>query len=184
MEEYKKVDINEYVSSGIQNGILKPFYAVKYGCIGVREGIVGETIITWSSDELGNEIKEKVNEVKLDKEFNRPQFVVTKLDEEGNTLIDKNGHPNEWIVNPKTLYNKYEMDQNNPQLFHPKATPQLFVQVNEDIILNQFGGETKIAKGGFINISNPNDMYGISLRDFIDTYKPMNELNKQDEMKL
>lgn len=37
-----------------------------------------------------------------------------------------------------------------------------------------------IAAGGYINITNPNDMYGISKRDFEDTYKVINvdELEK------
>ena len=33
----------------------------------------------------------------------------------------------------------------------------------------------QIAKGGYINITNIEDMYGISERDFLDTYKFINE---------
>lgn len=33
----------------------------------------------------------------------------------------------------------------------------------------------KIAKGGYINITNAEDMYGISERDFLDTYKFIQE---------
>ena len=29
----------------------------------------------------------------------------------------------------------------------------------------------KISKGGFINLSNPDEMYGVSSRDFEDTYE-------------
>lgn len=37
----------------------------------------------------------------------------------------------------------------------------------------------KIAAGGFINITNIDDMYGISKRDFIDTYKFTEEIEKK-----
>ena len=33
-----------------------------------------------------------------------------------------------------------------------------------------------IAAGGYINITNPDDMYGISERDFEDTYKVVDTL--------
>ena len=37
----------------------------------------------------------------------------------------------------------------------------------------------KIACGGFINITNSDDMYGISERDFFDTYKFVEEKDKK-----
>ena len=40
-----------------------------------------------------------------------------------------------------------------------------------DVILEQWGGEMKIEAGGWLNITNPDDIYGISERDFYDTYK-------------
>ena len=33
----------------------------------------------------------------------------------------------------------------------------------------------------YINITNPNDLYGISQRDFEDTYKIVSELNKSKQ---
>lgn len=69
------------------------------------------------------------------------------------------------------LEKKYEVDVQNPSLYHLKGGVQIFVQINEDIILNQWGSDMEIAKGGYINITNVDDMYGISLRDFEDTYK-------------
>lgn len=35
----------------------------------------------------------------------------------------------------------------------------------------------QIVAGGYINITNVNDMYGISQRDFEDTYKFIDELS-------
>ncbi len=173
MNEYKKVDVQEYVSSLVQSGRAKLFYAVKYGMISVRPGVEGEEIVTWSVDEKGNPIKEKVGTVKIESDTHKPQWVVTKLDDEGNPIIDKNGNKNEWIVNYETLGRKYEVDSENPSLMRPKGSPQLFIQIEDNITLTQWGSEMNIAKGGYINITNPNDMYGISKRDFDDTYRPI-----------
>ena len=39
----------------------------------------------------------------------------------------------------------------------------------------------EISSGGYINITNPDDMYGISQRDFEDTYIFVDALEKQDQ---
>lgn len=44
-----------------------------------------------------------------------------------------------------------------------------------DVILEQWGGEMKIEAGGWLNITNPSDIYGISKRDFEDTYRIVGE---------
>lgn len=181
--KYKKVDLYEYVNECLQNGTVKPFYAAKYGCVRAREGVVGETVTSWSCDEQGNEIEEKVNEVKIDEETNRPQYVLTKTDNEGNAIVDENGHLNQWIANAKTLTNKYDVDKADSTLFRPKRVPQMFVRIPENIIFKQWNSNTKLAKGGYINITNPRDMYGISQRDFNDTYKPMEEMENEMKMK-
>lgn len=53
--------------------------------------------------------------------------------------------------------------------------------VDDNGNLNQWGSDMKIAKGGFINITRIDDMYGISERDFYDTYKFLDE---QSEIKM
>lgn len=59
-----------------------------------------------------------------------------------------------------------------------KRWPQTFVEIPDNIILNQWGENMAIATGGYINITNPDDMSGISQRDFEDTYKYIDELNR------
>ena len=66
-------------------------------------------------------------------------------------------------------------------IYKPKGGKQIFVRINDNIILNQWGSDMKIAKGGFINITKIDDMYGISERDFYDTYKFLDE---QPEIKI
>ena len=171
MEEYKKVEIEKYVKEGLENGSMVPRNAEKFGRIMARQGIVGETVISWSVDSFGKEVKELVDVVEVDKNTNMPSWVVTKVDENGRILIDNNNHPNEWIIEDSKFKQKYEVDTENPNLFCQKRVVQIFAQISENITLNQWGCDMNIAAGGYINITNPTDMYGISKRDFEDTYR-------------
>lgn len=168
---YRKVKVEEYVKELLERGI-KPIQAKKHAPIHAREGIVGETVITWSEDANGNPIVERKSEVKLDEKTGKPGHVVTKLDENGMPKLDKNGHTNTWIIEDAKFQEKYEPDlEMGESVYKPKGTVQIFIQIQDDIIIEQWGKEEKISRGGYINITNIDDMYGISERDFNDTYK-------------
>ena len=156
---------------GIKNGTMIPKEAEKFARIVAKQGQVGEKVISWSVDSLGHEIQEKVASVQNDENTNQPGWIVTKVDEDGNIMLDNNNHVNQWIIEDSDFRKKYEIDPENPTLFKPKGGPQIFVQINDNIILNQWGENIKIAAGGYINITNINYMYGISERDFNDTYQ-------------
>lgn len=173
MEDYIKVNVAEYVNNGINNGKLIPREAEKFARILARLGNDGEHVISWSVDANGNEIVEKVSQVQ------DGDWVITKVDEFGEVIVDANGHTNEWIVSDANFKKKYEIDPDNPSLCRPKGGIQIFVQIPDNIILEQWGSEMKIASGGYINITNVNDMYGISQRDFEDTYKFCDEINRE-----
>ena len=175
MNDYKKVDIIKYIQEGIRNRQMVPFTAVKYARIIARQGAIGETVVTWSVDSNGKEVKEKVAQVELDNETNNPGWVATKVDEDCQVIFDSNGHTNEWIIEDSKFRSKYEIDTENPSLFKPKGGLQIFVRISEDIILEQWGSEMLLSAGSYINITNPNDIYGISERDFNDTYKIVDE---------
>lgn len=175
MEEYIKVDVVKYVNNGLNNGILIPRRAEKYARILARHGVEDEQIITWSVDSDGKEIIEKISKVKEN------DWVVTKANENGNPEVDKNNHVNEWIVDDVTFKKKYELDSSNPYLYRPKSGIQVFVEIPDNIILNQWDTNMKIARGGYINITNENDMYGISKRDFEDTYKFCEEIKRTNQ---
>ena len=179
MENYTKVEVTSYVKQGLETGSMIPRQAEKFARIIARQGTVGETIVSWSVDSNGNEIKEKEAQVQLDAQTNEPGWVVAKVDENGNIVIDNNGHVNQWIIEDSTFKKKYEVDPENPNLCRPKGGKQIFVQITDNIILNQWGSDMKIAAGGYINITNPDDMYGISQRDFEDTYKFTDEISKK-----
>ena len=171
MESYTKVEVTSYVKQGIENGTMVPRQAKKFARIIARQGTVGETVVSWSVDSQGNEIQEKVAQVEIDAQTNQPGWIATKVDEQENIVIDDNGHPNQWIIDDTTFKKKYEVDPENTSLYKPKGGPQIFVPITDNIILNQWGSDMKIAAGGYINITNVDDMYGISQRDFEDTYK-------------
>lgn len=171
LENYTKVNVLHYVKQGLETGKFVPRQAEKFARIIAKQGQVGETVISWSVDSLGNEVKEKEAIVGLDDNTKQPGWIATKVDEQGNIITDINGHINQWIIDDTTFNKKYEIDPENPSLCRPKGGPQIFVQIPDNIILNQWGSDMKIASGGYINITNIDDMYGISQRDFEDTYK-------------
>ena len=171
MEDFKRVDVLTYVKEGIENGTMVPKTAEKFARIAARQGTVGESVISWTVDSEGNEVEEKVDKVELDPETGEPGWIVTKVDDNGEVIIDNNNHPNQWIISDSVFRKKYEQDLTNPGVFKPKGGPQLFVKITENITLNQWGKDENIAAGGYINITDPNDMYGISQRDFEDTYR-------------
>lgn len=171
LQNYTKVDVLPYVKQGLEKGMLVPRQAEKFARIIAKQGQIGETVISWSVDSFGNEVKVKEAVVGLDDTTKQPGWIATKVDENGNVVRDINGHINQWIIDDTTFKKKYEIDPVNTSLCRPKGGPQLFVQISDNIILNQWGSDMKIASGGYINITNIDDMYGISQRDFEDTYK-------------
>ncbi|MBR3144059.1 hypothetical protein IKF12_02565 [Candidatus Saccharibacteria bacterium] len=168
--EYKKVNTKEYVEAGLADGSLEVFEAVKHARIAAMKGEVGQEVISWSEDENGNPIQEKVATVDADEETGETGWIATKTDAEGNPIIDRNGHTNQWIISDKTFRKKYEVDPEHPDIFKPVGGPQKFVETREGLVITQWGEEMKMPRGSFINITNPDDMYAVNPRDFNDTY--------------
>ena len=174
MEEkiFTKVDGRAYAEAGIACGELTPVVAVKFARVVARRGVVGEEVVSYSQ----NGIVEKVATVSEDPETKETGWVLTKLDENGEVIVDEFGHKNEWIVDAKTFAKKYDLDETKDGgVYKPKGGPQIFVPIVMDVILEQSGSEMKIEAGGWLNITNPSDIYGISQRDFEDTYKIVGE---------
>ncbi len=174
MEETKFEKINgaEYARKGIESGELVPVTAVKFARIKARVGVVGEEIVTYSQ----GGIEEKRDTVTIDSKTGQPGWVVTKLDENGEVVIDEHGHDNTWIIADSTFKRKYEVDHAMAEgVYKPAGGPQVFVPILMDVTLEQWGSEMQIAAGGWLNITDPNDIYGISQRDFDDTYRIVNE---------
>ena len=126
MEEYIKVDINNYVNEILKNGTV--IEAEKFARIIAKQGIEGEEVISWSTDEKNRAIIEKKDTVKKDEKKNL-DWIVIKADIEGNPIIDSNGHDNRWIIDNETFNKKYESDEKDPLLYKPKGGIQKFVQI-------------------------------------------------------
>ena len=170
MDEYKKVNTKEYVETGLADGSLEVFTAAKHARIAAKQGEVGTEVVSWSEDENGDPIKERVSQVKIDEETGEPGWIVTKTDAEGKPIIDRNGHANQWIIGDSKFKQKYESDPEHPGVFKPAGGPQQFVETHENLIISQWGDEMKMPRGSFINVTNPNGMYAVNPRDFNDTY--------------
>ena len=106
MENYTKVEITKYIKEGIENGTMTPKEAKKFARIVARQGTAGQIVILWSVDENGNEIQEKIAQVQIDEQSNQPGWIATKVDENGNIIIDKNGHLNQCIIDDTTFQKK------------------------------------------------------------------------------
>lgn len=108
MEDFIKVDVNQYVKEGLESGLLEPFEAEKFARIIAKKGQVGEIVTTWSEDKNNDApIKEKEDVIKLDEQTNESGWIVTKVNENGEPIIDKFGHDNTWIIEDSTFKKSY-----------------------------------------------------------------------------
>ena len=174
MEDNGFVRVNgiDYASAGIANGLFEPVIADKIARITARPGYVGEEVITYSQDG----IKEKHNVVKLDPKTGRPSWIVTKVDSSGNVIFDELGHDNSWIIEDSAFAEEYIVDYSiSEHVYKSIDGAQVFVPVLMDIILEHSGGDMRIEAGGWLNITDMDDIYGISQRDFEDTYRIIEE---------
>lgn len=108
--------------------------------------------------------------------------------QETNNMVTKNhtvlnnvgNTSNKWAAETPTFKRKYEQDPSNSGTYKPKGGPMNAAQINEPISFTApWGEKMNVDKGGYIlqDPNNPNDIYGISGKDFDSTYK-FNE-NKQ-----
>lgn len=170
---YKKIDnLTEYTNKMIASG-APIVLAEKMGKIKARPGIVGERVTSWSTDSKGYEILEKEAVVKLD-ENGTPGWVVTKIDDNCEVVIDQNGHSNQWIIEALIFKRKYE-ETDSPGIFKPAGGIQKFLKLLEAISIVQWQEEMNVDCGGYVNITDHEDMYVISCRDFEETYHVLEE---------
>ncbi|MBP5616216.1 MAG: hypothetical protein J6X06_00205 [Elusimicrobiaceae bacterium] len=92
-------------------------------------------------------------------------------------------NPGDWIVtNPggekyivpgDKFAKKYEpASELGEGWYKPTGGNQQFVQINQDMQVLASWGETQfIKKGGFLNVTNPTDIYGVGEEEFHNTYK-------------
>ena len=148
---------------------VSTLYAKKTGGVTARIGKEGEEIATYVS----NGTLETVNRVKRD-ENGAPGVVVSMADGSRGTVVDENGRTNTYIIDRKTFDRKYkdaDRVSEEKQFFQPKGDTQAFVQTEEDIsITAPWGEEENLKAGSFLNVTDPNGIYGVAYEEFIRTY--------------
>lgn len=173
MMNYKKLDnLAKYVNKMIESG-AQIVLAEKIGKIAARPGTAGEKVVSWSVDREGNPLLEKTAVVTLD-DTGIPGWVVTKIDDNCDVVIDQNGHSNQWIIEASIFRRKYE-ETDSPGIYKPLGGIQKFLKLVEAISIVQWQKEMSVDCGGYVNITNPEDMYVISCRDFEETYRVLEE---------
>ena len=79
----------------------------------------------------------------------------------------------QYIIKPATFAKKYEpATELGGNWYKPKGGPQQFVQIKRDMsVLASWGEVQNIKAGGYLNVTNPTDIYGIGEEEFNNTYK-------------
>lgn len=143
--------------------------AVKTGCVMARTGRVGEAVTTYVS----SGITETTNYVRQDGN-GRPDIVATAADASGNRITDSFGRTNTIIIPRETFDRKYTdaaRVSGEEQLFRPAGVIQEFVQTDEDIAFRAPWGEAqRLQAGSYLNITDPENIYGIAYEEFMRTY--------------
>lgn len=136
--------------------------AIKNGFVHARKANWGEHVTTVTAE--GVETK---NVTALG------DMVVTATDKMGTPVL-KNGHPNIWVVKENVFNEKYTRVTSD--IYRPKGNEQSFMVLDHDVeFLAPWGETQRIKKGGVINISRFDDMYGIGKEEFKDTYSILEE---------
>ena len=178
-KSFEKVDSAVYAELLKDKG-ANEVTAVKSGNVLAREGKPGEVIQVWTKD--GN--LETTETVKAG------QMIVTRAGEDGKPVIDGNGHDNSWVMAKDKFEKKYDVEHRNADgTYKPAGSPQTFIEVDKDVEFSAPWGEVqRIRKGGYLNITNPKDVYGIARDEFNETYKAISvaydkAVNKADDLR-
>jgi hypothetical protein len=130
----------------------EPQYYAKSARISARPGKVGEEITTVMKD--GH--KETTNTVK----------------NEGD-MVATNPNGEQYIIDAKTFAKKYEIDPHNPERYRPVGGAQEFMTLGGNVMFKApWGEQMMIKKGGVLNVTNMDDIYGIQQQEFQETYAP------------
>jgi hypothetical protein len=140
----------------------KEFVAVKNEFVTARKAIPGNTLVVYTKN--GN--KETEYEEK------DGYFVLTRTDSAGRPILDKYGRVNSWQISKEKFEEKYDTKAPTCKcgIYRPKHVNNTFVQIPEDIVFETAFGVQTIKKGGYLNISDTKDIYGISKEEFMDMY--------------
>ena len=107
------------------------------------------------------------------KHANKGDLILTAADRKtGKPVLDSHYHTNQWAVTQEKFDQKYLPIPDEHGCYMPIPDEQTFVQITEDISFVASWGEVQnIESGGFINVTKPDDVYGVAMKEFFDTYE-------------
>ena len=123
------------------------------------------------------------------------QLLVTRSDKIGHPVVDSNGHTNSWRIDIEVLRKKYDfdedtLDRDGDVVAVPKGGVQVFKKLTEDTVFMKPWGEggalveQKILAGGWANITDLSDVYGIAAEEFSETYEIIDPMEAVEVVKL
>lgn len=171
MNDYKEVNLKQYVEEGIANQTMVPFVAEKFARVFARQGTIGESVTIYMNDSLGNIIGEKEDFIIPDEITGQPGWIVTHLDENGEVVRNKDGNVIEKILSDSKFKEKYEKDLNIDSVYKPKDGTKRFVILTENISIDQWGSKMQFQTGSYVDITNPDTMYAMTSQDFNSRYR-------------
>ena len=161
-------DSAEYVRTCLASGD-RPMKAYKVSPILARVAVKEEEITVYI--ENGNEEA---------REWVYPGDVIAKrANPDGTAYIDAYGHVNIWKMDPDYFHFRYDIGQlgETESLCYPRKDLLDFLQVKENIAIYFRHGQKRemvlqsIEAGGHLNITDMDNIYGISEPEFAETYK-------------
>ena len=102
--------------------------------------------------------------------------VVRGLDKNGNVILDNHGNPNQWQIDNEKLEKRYDIENAVDGKCLPRGSEQDFIRIDSDIAVMKPWGENGVMipqyidEGGFLNITDMSDVYGIAAQEFDETY--------------
>lgn len=115
-------------------------------------------------------------------------WVITRAYKDGTSYVDKNGNTDTQLINEETLAKKYIgwLEQGeNVWMFESDSQYQDFMRVSENVALSVPGENGApvtqyIKEGGWLNITDMNNVYGIAEQEFAETYDIVCKLRDQE----
>lgn len=160
--EFTEIDAAGYGKALVDAG-AEIVTAEKKGAVLARAAIPGEKTDVWTKN--GN--LESLETAKED------ELILTRADDDGRPVVDEHGHVNSWKISRKTFEEKYDAEHPlETGVYKPAGGPQKFVKLAENVcFIAPWGSPQKIRKGGYLNITDPGDVYGIAEEEFKETYR-------------
>jgi len=167
-KSYRCVDATDYARRLAERKAVE-VRAEKNACVLARPAIQDETISVFTQN--GN-----LEAVECGVEGN---VVVTRCDLDGVPIVDSFGHVNTWQMRAETFAEKYDVSNMRPEdgFTRPRGGVQRLIRVDEDVAIMVPWGEDgsevplTIDRGGWLNVTDPADIYGVADEEFRETYQ-------------